>query len=81
MHTQYPKIKEDNEFPKVLLAKQNLETPGNMNNQEFYSVATILSGLKSGQGVLPSGLKILPYHLDDIHNLTPKIREDTVLQR
>jgi hypothetical protein len=27
MHTQYPKFKEDNEFPKVLSAKQNLEMP------------------------------------------------------
>jgi hypothetical protein len=27
MDTQYPKIKEDNEIPKVLSAKQNLETP------------------------------------------------------
>jgi hypothetical protein len=26
MHTQYPKIKEDNELSKVLSAKQNLET-------------------------------------------------------
>jgi hypothetical protein len=25
MHTQYPKIEEDNEFPKVLSTKQNLE--------------------------------------------------------
>jgi hypothetical protein len=32
MHSQYPKIKEDNEFSKVLSAKQNLETPENMIN-------------------------------------------------
>jgi hypothetical protein len=32
MHTQYPKIKEDNEFSKVLSAKQNLETPKNLIN-------------------------------------------------
>jgi hypothetical protein len=32
MHTQYPKIKEDNEFTKVLSAKQNLKTPENLNN-------------------------------------------------
>jgi hypothetical protein len=29
---QYPKIKEDNEFPKVLSAKQNLKTPENLIN-------------------------------------------------
>jgi hypothetical protein len=27
MHTQYPKMEEDNEILKVLSAKQNLETP------------------------------------------------------
>jgi hypothetical protein len=32
MHTQYAKIKEDNEFPNVLSAKQNLETPENLIN-------------------------------------------------
>jgi hypothetical protein len=32
MHSQYPKIKEDNEFSKVLSAKQNLETPENLIN-------------------------------------------------
>jgi hypothetical protein len=31
MHTQYPKIEEDNEFLKVLSAKQNLETLENLN--------------------------------------------------
>jgi hypothetical protein len=30
MHTQYPKIKEDNEIPKVLSAKQNLEILENL---------------------------------------------------
>jgi hypothetical protein len=30
MHTQYPMIEEDNELPKVLSAKQNLETPENL---------------------------------------------------
>jgi hypothetical protein len=29
MHTQYPNIKEDNELPKLLSAKRNLETPEN----------------------------------------------------
>jgi hypothetical protein len=49
--------------------------------KEIDSVATIPPGLKPGQGVLSSGLQTLPYHLNDIHNLTPMIREDTSLQR
>jgi hypothetical protein len=32
MHTRYPKIEEDNELPKVLSAKQNLETRENLIN-------------------------------------------------
>jgi hypothetical protein len=32
MHTHYPKIKEDNEIPKVLSAKQNMEIPENLIN-------------------------------------------------
>jgi hypothetical protein len=32
MHIEYPKIKEDKEFPNVLSAKQNLETAENINN-------------------------------------------------
>jgi hypothetical protein len=32
MHTQYPKIKEDNEIQKFLSAKQNLETFENLIN-------------------------------------------------
>jgi hypothetical protein len=32
MHTQYPKIKEDNEIPKVLSAKRNLKTPENLTD-------------------------------------------------
>jgi hypothetical protein len=32
MHTQYPKIEEDNEIPKVLSAKRNLETPKNLTD-------------------------------------------------
>jgi hypothetical protein len=32
MHTHYPKIEEDHEIPKVLAAKQNLETPENLIN-------------------------------------------------
>jgi hypothetical protein len=72
MHTQYPNIKEDNKFPKVLSAKQNLKTPKNLI-MEFDSVATTLPELKPGQGVFPSGLQTLPYHLENMHNLSPKI--------
>jgi hypothetical protein len=32
MHTQYPKIEEDNEISKVLSVKQNLKTPGKLIN-------------------------------------------------
>jgi hypothetical protein len=32
MHTQYPKIEEDNELPKVLSAEENLNTPENLIN-------------------------------------------------
>jgi hypothetical protein len=46
----------------------------------FSSVATILPGLKPGQGVLPSALQTLPYHLGNMHNLASKIREDTTLE-
>jgi hypothetical protein len=79
MHTLYHKIKEDNEIPKVLSAKQNLETPENLI-KGFDSVATFLPELKPGQGILPSGLQTLPYHLGDMHNLASKILEDKALQ-
>jgi hypothetical protein len=77
MHTQYPKFKKDNEFPKVLSAKQNLEMPEIWSTKEIDSVATN----PPGQGVLPSGLQTLHYNLGDIHNLTIKIQGDTTLQR
>jgi hypothetical protein len=47
---------------------------------EIEIVATNSLGLKPGQGVLPSGLQSLHYNLGDMHNLTPKIWEDTTLQ-
>jgi hypothetical protein len=78
MHTQYPKIEEDNELPKVLPAKQNLKSPENL--MRFGSIVTTLPGLKPGQGVFPSGLRPLPYHLRNMHNLVSRIREDTTLQ-
>jgi hypothetical protein len=46
----------------------------------YSSVATILPGLKPGQGVLPSDLKTFPYHLGNMHNLASKIWEDTTFQ-
>jgi hypothetical protein len=55
MHTQHPKIKEDNEISKVLSAKQNLKTPKNLI-KGFDSVITTLPGLKPKQGVFPNGL-------------------------
>jgi hypothetical protein len=49
------------------------------STKEFSSVATILPGLKSGQGVLPSGLQTFPYHMGNMHNRSSKIRKDTTL--
>jgi hypothetical protein len=77
MHTQYPKIEEDNEIPKVLSAKQNLEI---WSTTQFDSVATILPGLKPRQYVLSSGLQTLLYHLGDMHNPASKICKDITLQ-
>jgi hypothetical protein len=50
------------------------------STKEFSSVATIISGLKPEQDVLPSDLQTLPYHLGNKQNLASKIREDTTLQ-
>jgi hypothetical protein len=79
MHTQYPKIKEDNEISKVLSAKQNLKTLKNLI-KGFGSVTTTLPGLKPRQGVFPNGLQTLSYHLRNMHNLDPKIQEDTAFK-
>jgi hypothetical protein len=51
-----------------------------LSTKRFSSVATILSGFKPGQDVLPSGLQTFSYHLGYIHNLASKIREDKALQ-
>jgi hypothetical protein len=80
MHTQYLKIEEDNKLPKMLSAKQNLETPENLITKGFSNFGTILPGLKPEQGVIPSGLQTLPDHLGNMHNLTSNIREDITLQ-
>jgi hypothetical protein len=80
MHTQYPKIEEDNEFPTVVFTKQNLETPEIWSTAEIESVATNPPKLKPGQGVLSSGLQTFPYNLCDMHNLTSKIWGYTTLQ-
>jgi hypothetical protein len=50
------------------------------STREFSSVATLLPGLKPGEGVPPSGIQTLPYHLGNMHNLASKNREDTTLQ-
>jgi hypothetical protein len=78
MHTQYLKIEEDIEFPKMLSVKQK---PENWNNRELEIIATNSPWLKPGQVVLPSDLQTLDYNLSDMHNLTPKIWGDTILQR
>jgi hypothetical protein len=44
-------------------------------------IATNSSGLKPRKGVLPTDLQTLRYNLGDMHNLTPKIREDMEFQR
>jgi hypothetical protein len=74
MHTQYPKIEEYNEFPKVLSAKQNMKTPEIWSTKKIESVATNPPGLSSG-------IQTFHYNMGDIHNLTPKIWVDTTLQR
>jgi hypothetical protein len=48
--------------------------------KRFGSVATTLPRLKPGQGVFQSGLQTFPYHMENMHNLAPKIRKDTALQ-
>jgi hypothetical protein len=77
MHTQYLKIEEDIEFPKMLSAKQ---MPENWTNREIEIIATNPSGLKSGQGEVPNDLHTLRYNLGYMHNLTPKIRGDMAFQ-
>jgi hypothetical protein len=81
MHTPSLKIEEDNEFPKVLTAKQLPGKDRNRTTREIGITATNSSGLKPGQGVLPSELQTLHYHLGDMHNLTPKILGGLVFQR
>jgi hypothetical protein len=78
MHTQYLKIKEDIEFLKMLSAKQK---PENWTTREIEIIATNPRGHKPGQGVLSSDLQTMHYNLGHMHNLTPKIRGDTTLQR
>jgi hypothetical protein len=62
----------------VLSPKQK---PKNWTNREIEIIATNPPGLKPGQGVLPSDLQILHYNMGDMHNLTPKIRDDMAFQR
>jgi hypothetical protein len=62
--TQYLKIEEDIENPKVLSAKKKPEI-----------TSTISSSLKPGQGVLQCDLQSLHYKLVDMHKITPNIQE------
>jgi hypothetical protein len=43
------------------------------STKEFSSVATIIPGLKPGQGVRPSGLQTIPYHLGNMHKVASNI--------
>jgi hypothetical protein len=73
MHTPSPKIKEDMQFPKVLTIKQFSGKLGNWSNRDIEITATNASGLKPGQGFLPSDLQTFHFDLGDMHNLTPNI--------
>jgi hypothetical protein len=81
MHTPSLKIEVDIEFLKVRNVKKFLEKPENWISKEIEITATNSSGLKPRQWVLPSDLQNLHYHLDDMHNVTPKIRGDMTFQR
>jgi hypothetical protein len=71
MHTQYLKIEEDIEIPKVLSAKKKPERI----HREIEITSRISSGFKPGQGVPHCDLQSLHYKLVDMHNLTPNIHE------
>jgi hypothetical protein len=77
MHTQYLKIQEDIEIPKVLAAKKK---PKSIIHMEIEITVTISYGLKPGQGVLHCVLQSLHYNLGDMHTLTPKTLEDMAFQ-
>jgi hypothetical protein len=49
MHTQYHKIEEDIEIPRVLSVKQMPRKSLKPKHREIEITATILSGLKLGQ--------------------------------
>jgi hypothetical protein len=80
MPTQYPKVKEDNEFPKCYRLSKIWNLLKIWLTKGFDSVATTLPELKPGQGVFPSDLQTFTYHLENMHNLDPKNREDTTLR-
>jgi hypothetical protein len=68
-------------FQKCYLLSKSLEKHENWTTRKIEIIATNPPKLKPGQGVLPSDLQILHYNLGDMHNLTPKIQEDTTLKR
>jgi hypothetical protein len=78
MHIPSPKIKKDIEFLKVLTVKKLLKKPENWTIREIEVIVTNSPGLKPRQEVLLGDLQTLHYHLGDMDNLTPKIREDMV---
>jgi hypothetical protein len=57
-----------------------LENPGNCLTREIEIANTNSPGLKFGQGVLQGDLQTLHYILINMHNLTPKIRDDMTFQ-
>jgi hypothetical protein len=81
MHTQYPKIEDDIEFPKVLTVKQMPEKSESWISRGIEITATISSRLKPRQGVLQGVLQTLRYNIVDMHNITPRILEDMAFQR
>jgi hypothetical protein len=72
MHTQYHKIEEDIEIPRVLSVKQMPRKSLKAKHREIEITATILSGLKLGHGVFHCVLQSLHYNLGDMHTLTLK---------
>jgi hypothetical protein len=75
MHTPSSKIEEDMQFLKVLTVKQfsGKKKPGNWSNRDIEIIAANASGLKPGQGFLPSDLQTFYFDLGNMHNLTLKI--------
>jgi hypothetical protein len=74
--TNKPQPKKILNFQTCFLWSKSLKMPENWINREIESVGTN----PPEQGMLPSGLQTLPYHMGYMHNLAFKIQEDTTLQ-